>query len=319
MDYGALIRGAWVTTWRHRFLWVLGLFAGGAVGIAGAGRNGPGMRWQTSPREMERVLPAAATEAQQAEYWVATHVGLIIGAITVLLALGLALLVISIIAQGGMAEATVDLASGRPASLGQAWRAGLHLFWRYVGLYLLLITAAIVVAATLGAAGAAVLASFASGAPPNPVLAAVAGVVGVGLLIAGAVVAIGLSIVVAYAQRAIYAEDAGPLQALRAGWQVLRTHPGTSALTWLVNLALAIGIGIAATLAAVAVAAVLVALGFGIWAISEAAGVAYLVLAALGVLAGGALVVAVINTFFWHYWTLAYLQLSGRGAAPATT
>ncbi len=318
MDYGALIRSAWGTTWHHRFLWILGLFAGGAIGIGGVGRNGPGMQWQIAPREMERVLPAAAAEAQQAEYWVATHAGLVIGAIAMLLALGLALLVISIIAQGGMVEATVDLASGRPASFGQAWRAGLHLFWRYVGLYLLLIAAAIVAAATLGAAGAAVLASLASGAPPNPVVAAIAGVVGVVLLLAGAVVAIGLSIVVAYAQRAIYAEDAGPLLALRAGWQLLRTHPGTSALTWLVNLALVIGIGIAATLAVVAVAAVLVALGLGVWAISEAAGVAYLVLAALGVLAGGALVVAVINTFFWNYWTLAYLQLSGRGVAPAT-
>jgi hypothetical protein len=41
MDYGALIREAWGTTWRHRFLWVLGLFAGGAVGVsAGGGGNG---------------------------------------------------------------------------------------------------------------------------------------------------------------------------------------------------------------------------------------------------------------------------------------
>jgi hypothetical protein len=31
MDYGALIRAAWQTTWRHRLLWVLGLFAGGVV------------------------------------------------------------------------------------------------------------------------------------------------------------------------------------------------------------------------------------------------------------------------------------------------
>jgi hypothetical protein len=45
VDYGALIREAWQTTWRHPYVWILGRFAGGAVGVAsggGAGGNGAG-------------------------------------------------------------------------------------------------------------------------------------------------------------------------------------------------------------------------------------------------------------------------------------
>ena len=34
MDYGRLIQEAWALTWRYRFLWVLGCFAGGAVGAS---------------------------------------------------------------------------------------------------------------------------------------------------------------------------------------------------------------------------------------------------------------------------------------------
>src|SRR4051794_13733854 len=37
MDYGLLIRDAWLTTWRNRLLWVLGLFAGVTIGTLGVG------------------------------------------------------------------------------------------------------------------------------------------------------------------------------------------------------------------------------------------------------------------------------------------
>ena len=35
MEYGKLIRDAWNITWRYRFLWVLGLLAGGSAGLPG--------------------------------------------------------------------------------------------------------------------------------------------------------------------------------------------------------------------------------------------------------------------------------------------
>jgi hypothetical protein len=37
VDDGARIREAWQTTWRHPYVWILGLFAGGAVGVASGG------------------------------------------------------------------------------------------------------------------------------------------------------------------------------------------------------------------------------------------------------------------------------------------
>jgi hypothetical protein len=317
MDYGALIREAWATTWRHRFLWVLGLFAGGAVGVAGGGGNGQGVRWQTSPQELARVAPATARAAQEVERWAGANAGLVATAAGAALALVLALVVVSLIAQGGMAEATVNLATGRPSSLALAWRAGRRLFWRYAGLALLLVGAVLAAAAAAGVLAAAALAPVVAAASIAPELAALAFVVLVPLGLAAVIAAVAASIVVAYAQRAVYAEDAGPLAALGAGWGVLRAHPGASVLTWLVNLALAFGVGIAAALAVGAVVAVLAVLGMGAWAVSEAAGVAYVILAALAVLAGGALLAAVTNTFFWNYWTLAYLRLAGRERRPA--
>jgi hypothetical protein len=117
---------------------------------------------------------------------------------------------------------------------------------------------------------------------------------------------------------AIAAEDVGPVAALRSGWRLLRLHIGESLLAWLINVALAIGAAIA--LVAGVLSALLALLGVGA-AISEAPGFdtptfVYMGLAALALLAVGLTLVGVANTFFWNYWTLAYLRLSGR--APAT-
>ena len=50
----------------------------------------------------------------------------------------------------GMAKATADIAAGHGSSLGQAWRAGLHFCWRYVGLWLALLAVVLLAAAAVG-------------------------------------------------------------------------------------------------------------------------------------------------------------------------
>ncbi|MGH2356289.1 MAG: DUF7544 domain-containing protein [Chloroflexota bacterium] len=320
MDYGALIREAWTTTWRHRFLWILGLFAGGAAGLAWGGGRGPGVQWRTQNHDMERFGPAAGRVAEVVGSWMAANAGLVVAVAVAAALLGLLALVVSLVAQGGMAEATVDLASGRSSSLGRAWRTGLRLFWRYAGLWLLLIALGIAIAAVIGALVAllAGLASFGGVAAPVAVLVGL--LIGAPLVLMGIVFVVAMSIVVAYAQRAIFAEDAGPVAALRSGWRLLRAHPGASALAWLVNLALGIGAGIVTALALLMVFAVLGGIGAAVWAVAgfSIPTIAYGALGLLVVIVAGAILTAIANTFFWNYWTLAYLRLTGRPDAMPT-
>ncbi len=119
MDYGRLIQEAWALTWRYRFLWVLGFFAGGAVGASFG--NGDWMQWRTNRPDGDRALPGAGRVAEEAARWLAANAGVVIVAATLLVLLGLALLAVSLIARGGMAQASADLVRGRPTSLGQAW------------------------------------------------------------------------------------------------------------------------------------------------------------------------------------------------------
>jgi hypothetical protein len=247
VDYNALIRQAWMITWRYRFLWLLGVLAGGAVGMPTLNAGGSS-GWRPDQQQIDRASPAVTRAGEQIATWAAANVGLLVGLALAGVALMLALLVLSLVAQGGMAQATAELATGHVSSLRRAWGVGVHLFWRYVGLWLILIGVGITLAAAIGAVTAAVASAAFAGqgglamamggvATAAIVVGFVAFVLQVtrGMRVPRWVVAFGatlfalpvvtvfvavgltLSIVVAFAQRAIAIEDIGPIDALQSG------------------------------------------------------------------------------------------------------
>jgi hypothetical protein len=322
MEYGELIRQAWRTTWRHRFLWVLGLFAGGVGGanpscgsqmrfdgLGGGQGAGPSPGGPFGPGEAQKAMDAVGQ-------WLAANSALVVAGAVGFAVLALVWTVLSLIAQGGLAEATLDLAEGRQATLGRAWGTGRRLFWRYAGMYLVLVGIAILVAAVV-ALLVGLLVAIGSGGDAATVVAVLLGLlVGVPLVLLGIVAAIALGIVVTYAQRAIPAEDVGPLAALGSGWRMLRGHPGESFLVWLISLALGVAGAVVVGLILAVLGIPLVLVGIGLWnAAGTGTTVVYGLLALLLVLLVGALVGAVLNTFFWSYWSGAFVRL--RGGPPA--
>jgi hypothetical protein len=317
MDYGSLIRRSWSLTWRHRFLWVLGLFAtGGASGscstsVPSGGGGSPG-GWAPGtdgiPPELERAVVGLGT-------WIAQNLWLIGLAMLGLVLLFLLFLVLSLIAQGATARATADLALGQPSSLGGAWRAGGRLFWRYLGLWLVLFGLGLAVLLVVGFAGLVVALLFGLGdGGSQAVLILVAVLLGLLLLVVAIPVFIGLSVVVALAQRAIAVEDVGPLPALGAGLRLVRAQLGTSALAWLIQFGLSIAAGLALLLG---LALFLVPLGLLGLVLYAAVGLSvellvYAVVALLVLGIVGWLLSGVANAYFWSYWTLVYLRFTGR-------
>lgn len=313
MDYGALIRDAWTITWRHRFLWILGLFAATTVGSCSTNWGGSPFQWQMDSREVSQAAPPVARVADDVSAWIAANLGLILLVTAIVALIALVLFVVSFVAQGAMARATTDLARGRPTSLGEAWRAGLHLFWRYLGMWALLFAAALLAAAVIGFVIAIVVAIGALAAPglPRTLIGVLVVLVGIPLALGAIALSIAVSILFAYAQRAIAVENLGPIRALRSGWDLFRAHLGTSLIAWLVNVALAIGAGIVIAFGVAVVAAVLIAVGAILWASLGFATptIVYIVLGALALLAIAWGLGGIANTFFWTYWTLVYLRL----------
>lgn len=316
MDYGRLIGQAWRLTWRHRFLWVLGLFAPSTVGSCSPGPGGGGgAQWRAGPEDLRQVSPDMESVLRLGGRWLEQNLGLVLFVAILAALLGLAVLVISFVAQGGMARATAELARGRRISPGEAWRVGLRLFWRYLALWLLLIGLFLLVAVAVAAVGAVGFAlAELLGEPVRTILAVLGALLAFLLVLIAIPFFLAVGIVAAFAQRAIAVENVGPIAGLGAGLRLLREHLGTSALVWLINLALSIGAGLAIALGAIllllplgAMAAVL----FAIVGLSPAF-ISYLVAAVLALIAGVWFLGAVANTFFWNYWTLTYLNFTGR-------
>ncbi len=238
MDYGSLIRRSWQLTCRHRFVWGLGLFAGTTVGSCSP-NFGTSYRGQLGSEQAGQMGPGIQRAGEELGRWLSQNLGLVVAAVGAFAALVLLLMVLSLIAQGGMARATADLALGLPSSSGQAWRTGRRLFWRLVGLWLILFGIGLVFVVVIGSGvGVAVAGGvLASGFARYGLI-----VLGVLLALAAFVLAIPTFIVMgvtaAFAQRAVAVDDVGPLAGLKAGYQLVRGHLGTSALAWLISVGL---------------------------------------------------------------------------------
>ena len=316
MDYGSLIRRSWRLAWRHRFLWVLGLFATGSSGscsssVPSGGGGSPG-DWAPGPDgippDLDRAVVGLGTWIEQ-NLWV---IGL---AVLGLVLLGLLFLILSLIAQGAAARATADLALGQPSSLGGAWRAGGRLFWRYLGLWLMLFGLGLAVVLLIGFGGLVVALLFGLGdGGAQAGLIVVSVLLGLLLIVVAIPVFIAMSVVVALAQRAIAVEDVGPLSALGAGLRLARAHLGTSALAWLIQFGLSIAAGLVLLLGVAVLLVPLGLLGLGLYAaVGLSAGLlAYGVVALLVLGIVGWLLSGIVNAYFWSYWTLVYLRFTGR-------
>jgi hypothetical protein len=316
MDYGRIIKDAWNLTWRFRFLWLLGFFVGGG-GASGFGANS-GYRYQSGGTP--QMPPGTNRAFESFVAWVQANAGLLIALAIVLLLIMLIFAVVSFIAQGGLTRASADLYRGIPVSSAEAWRYGLRFAWRYVGLFFLQVLIGIVIAVSIGIMIAILAAVAYVFGDAGRIIALIVGVV---LTIVGTisliVFGVGFGLTVTYAKRAIAILDLGVFDSLRRGFDVLRANVGSSLLLWLISIGLGIAAAIIVSLVLIVVLVPLALLGVVFYAIGSglSTGFAiYMVIAVLVFIAAACAVGAIVNTFFWHYWTIAFLRLIAPPAAP---
>ena len=316
MNYGDLIRDAFRISWRNKYLWFFGFFAGG-VGSSFGGNvpSGAGNFDGGSPEQSG--TPGLAAQVGPGLF---DNVALLVALFVAIGLIVLLFLALALISQGALAEnvAAIDRGDGRRFGLG--WRAGLGNFWRVLGYYVVyfLITLGLLVAigvplALLVGVTFAVTEAVAA----RVIVAVLAALLG---LLALIVVFIPLSIVGQYALREIVVRRAGVFASFGGGYRIFRRDVGRSLLLWLINLGLGIGITIAALigLGIVGLVLFLPAILLGFAEMSTAAIVA-------GIVAGVILlpvflaVSGATGAFFHSYWTLAYLRLTGHreDAGPA--
>jgi len=319
MDYGRLISRAWQITFRHRFLWWLGILAGFTE--MGGGFNFPnlgdfGKDWPKPSHHdgqfsqlfqqfhFSLSSPFGPEFSRQFDDLglLGMGIGLIIIIALLAFIIGLGIVVISTMARGGLIASVAGIERQEPVSFKQGFRAGYHAFWRIVGINLLV--------------GLAVLGILALLAVPVIILAVTehfvgAVILGIFELLIFLPIAIYFGNLTMYALRIILIENGGVQASLSGAHQIIRRNIGPVLLVWLLGVAFGIGYAVALLVALLIVLIPLALLGWAIYAgLGLAATIIYAVIFGLLVIAGMIFVQGLMSTFISSYWTLAYLALT---------
>ena len=278
-----IIRDSFALAWRYKYLWLFGLFAGGA----GGGMNFPG---GDSTGGLERI--------EEIKAWVLAALAMIllIGFIV-----GTIVLILHTLCKTALIYNIYQVETGGAHSLAGGWDFAVNRFWPMLGLtvtqwfvlFAFIMTIVLIEVALF-------LASLALGF--------------LSLLIAlpALFVGVALGIVVwGYAERFIALENRGVVEALGEGWSLTRSEWRATITVLLIKIAIAIALGICVGL----VALVLALPAVGIWSASKPLAILYgvLVLVPFMVLVGG-----FFGTFDCAVWTKVFLKLRASAYIGAT-
>ena len=314
MDYGKILTRAWEITWRWKILWVLGFLA--ALGSGGGGGSSGGSSSYT-------------TGSEDWNQWFGyTHYGpdfpagliaAIVGIGCLILIIGIAIWVVSVIARGGLIAGVQQVEEKGETSFGSAWRAGAKRFWSLFGISFLAAIPLII----LVVVGIAVLIAMFAGSGFAFAESDVAGGLGIATsILCGGVFCCGLVIVTIilqqiriYAERAAVLEELGWIEAFVRGWNVLKANLGATIVFWVIFLAIGLVLAIVVGIVMVATVVPFVALGASIdpgpWLLAPICG------GGLIAIILGSLISAIVEVFTSATWTLAYREMVGLAGAPA--
>jgi len=312
MNYGDLIKDAFRISWRNKYLWFFGFFAGGAS----SGSNVPSIPSGVGGGDFDDFDPGgsgfSSSLAAQAGQGIFENVGLLVALGVVVLLLVLVYIALGLISQGALAESVAAIDRGAQRRFSSAWWAGFSNLWRVLGYYVLFILISLGFLLTIGIplallVGGTFFATESVGARVS--VAVLAALVGIGLLI---LIFIPLAIIGQFALREVVVRRERVVSSIGGGYRLFRRNLGRSLLVWIIQVAVMLGAGIALIIAVLLLGLVLflptifLAVAGYTTAAIVAGVIAGLILLPLLLVASGAL-----GTFNHSYWTLAYLRLTG--------
>lgn len=269
-----IIRDSFAQAWRFKYLWIFGLFAGGAGGgLQFPGGDGGG--------GLERI--------EEIKAWV-------LAALALILLVGFVVFVIALVLHTLCKTALIynvyQIETGGAHSLAGGWDFSIKRFWPMLGLtvtewFVLFAFIMIVILVEVAIFVASLALGFLSLLFALP------------LLFVGVATAI---VVWTYAERFIVLEGRGVVESLGEGWSLAKSEWRATVTVLLVKIAIAIALGIGVG----GIALVLMLPAVGLWMASKALAVIYgiLVLVPFIALVGG-----YFGTFDYMVWTKVFLKL----------
>ncbi len=303
MPYWQLVSRSFAIAWRHKYLWLLALFAGESGG--GASFNS-GTSQPVGTTRRNGNVPDFGAIPHQVSTWFSQNLGLVVLVAILLIVLWIAFFVLAAVCEGAVVRASAEHDAERPFGLRVAWRCGVATMGTIIRLRLLLIVLGLPVFIVLVALVAGLIVSIVN----NNVGAIVAVVlISVLFILAAIPYAIYLGFLNRLGARAAVLEQLGARAALGRAHRLVRKRLGRVLLVWLVWIATAFAVSLCAAvvLAVLVVPATLLA----IFAFTTGSAVLWAAVALIALILLP--VVLIVEGFVLAqgstYWTIAFRRL----------
>lgn len=311
MDFGEVLRTAWKIIWKHKILWIFGIFAGCSRG-GGGGGGGGGRGNVTTPGGGFSPYQEQATQFAN---WIQAHPWVIVLFVIVVLLIVILALLLGTMGRIGLIRGTQKADAGAERlGFGELWDESRPYFWRIFLLSLLMGIAVLVVVLVLVGLGIGftVLTLGLGALCLIPLLC----------LLVPAVWLLG--IVIQQAETAIVVENLGIEAGLRRGWDVFRQNLGPMLLMWLILAVISFVIGL---ILAIPVLIIVIPVVLGYFTVNAGFTSAVNMPPAWSLILAGVCFVAylpfllVLNGILVGYiqsaWTLTYLRLTQPKDKPS--
>lgn len=210
-NFGEVLARAWQIVWKHKILWIFGIFASCSRGGGGSGGGGTGGGGGTAPGG--QPFPEWQRNMEQFGQWVSDNPWIVAVFVIVVLALVLLSVFLGTIGRIGLIRGTYQAEQGTQSLIfGELFSGSTPYFWRVFGLSLLIGLIAIAIFIPLGLFG---------------VLTGGLGFVCLLPLICIMIPVLwAVSVVIEQANAAIVLDNLGIGDGLRKSWEVVRNNVG---------------------------------------------------------------------------------------------
>jgi hypothetical protein len=294
-NFGEVLSRAWQIVWKHKILWIFGIFAGCSRSSGGASSGGGGGGTGVEPgtqqpfSQLERLF-------EQIGQWISDNPWIIAVFVLLILALLVLAIFLGTIGRIGLIKGTYQAEQGAERLIfGELFSESMPYFWRVFGLSLLI--------------GLLFLLIFLPLIFFGIITAGIGFICIIPLLCLLIPISWAVMVVIEQANAAIVLEDLGIGDGLRRGWEVVRSNIGTMILMALI---LFIGAAVVGIVLAIPLIITVVPLAIGmaagadrpalwIWIIGACCAVYLPILLILN---------GILTAYIQSAWALTYMRLA---------
>lgn len=296
MDYFKILKDSYEITLKHKYLWIFGIFAGGAAMSFGWNTNFYGTN------SLSNDWPNNANSFNFEQFWT-NYWSVIVAILGLLFLLGLLWMIFSVISQGALLGSIRHIKENKENNFHLGFAFGWHKFWRVfavgliIGLLFFFSAALFVVPIILFV----LIKAY--------VLAVIYGLLTFFLAL---VFWLYLGLLAPYILRIAILGDKGSWEAVNLAWPFFQKHWKDILIIYLLMMAVGIVIGIGIILTLLLVGGLFFLIGLAIYLASSIAAWIFAGFAILVLLVLFAVLAGAINTFNYSVFTLAYLEMAKK-------